>query len=246
MHKKPAAPVVPARAELGPATSHPSTGLPLGVTWLPETHPPAAHTKPSDRPILDMPKRRVFVDDVRAPARLETPESLSAVLYRDELVGLSPGERGKFFRAASPRAPIEVRLSDEPPAPWDASTSLVRFVVEPRGAQTKGADAQHGSLPALRPGDVGWLELEDRSRELLVFPESALLRSSEGPYVLVASDGERTFTRRPLQIGRILKGHVVVLSGLREDDRIVVQSAFFIDTERSREPKTEPIAGALP
>ena len=102
------------------------------------------------------------------------------------------------------------------------------------------------AAPALRSGDVGWLEIEDKSRVLLVFPESALLRSDEGPYVLVAGPNERTFSRRPVQIGRILKGQVVVLSGLREDERIAVSSAFFLDAERSREPNSEPIAGALP
>jgi multidrug efflux pump subunit AcrA (membrane-fusion protein) len=93
---------------------------------------------------------------------------------------------------------------------------------------------------------VGWLEIDDKSRELLVFPESALLRSNEGPHVLVAGPSDGTFARRSLQIGRILKGHVVVLSGLREDERIVVSNAFFLDPDRSREPRSEPIAGALP
>jgi hypothetical protein len=243
MHKKPAGSIVSALA--APPEANPNARFAAGVTWLPETHPPAAHGKPSDRPALDTPKRRVFVDDVRAPAWLETPERLSAVLYRDELVGLSAGERGRFYRAASPRAPIDVRLSDEPPATWDASTSLVRFVVEPQN-EARGADSMASAARVLRPGDVGWLEIEDKSRVLLVFPESALLRSNEGPYVLVAGPNERTFSRRPLQIGRILKGQVVVLSGLREDERIAVNSAFFLDAERSREPNAEPIAGALP
>ena len=242
MHKKPSGPVV--SGLVLEASTNPTSAT--GVTWLPATHPPSAHGKPSDRPALDTPKRRVFLDDVRAPAWLETPERLSAVLYRDELVGLSAGERGRFYRAASPRAPIDVRLSDEPPAAWDASTSLVRFVVEPQSKETRSADATADAAPAPRSGDVGWLELEDKSRVLLVFPESALLRSNEGPYVLVAGANERTFSRRPVQIGRILKGQVVVLSGLREDERIAVSSAFFLDAERGREPNSEPIAGALP
>jgi hypothetical protein len=243
MHKKPGGPAVPTFA--GAPEANTTTPFAAGVTWLPESHPPAAHGKPSDRPVLDTPKRRVFVDDVRAPAWLETPERLTAVLYRDELVGLAAGERGRFYRAASPRAPIDVRLSDEPPAAWDASTSLVRFVVERRN-EARGANSMPSAAPTLRSGDVGWLEIEDRSRMLLVFPESALLRSSEGPYVLVAGRNERAFSRRSVQIGRILKGQVVVLSGLREDERIAVSSAFFLDAEQSREPNAEPIAGALP
>jgi hypothetical protein len=235
--------VVPALAS-PPAIPHSSSSFATGVTWLPETHPPAERTRPSDRPVTDRPKRRVFVDDVRAPASLESPERLSAVLYRDELIGLSPGERGRFFSARAPRVPVEVRLSDESPTPWDASTSLVRFVVEPTKTAPGNRDADR-TLPSPRAGDVGWLELERRPRELLVFPESALLRSSEGPYVLVPDASGKTFTRRPMQIGRILRGHVVVLSGLLESDRIAVSNAFFIDAEQGGE-RTEPIAGVGP
>jgi hypothetical protein len=246
MHAKAVAPAVSPLAQSPEASSKPGAPLAAGVTWLPETHPPAAHAKPSDRPVLATPKRRVFIDDVRAPAWLETPERLSAVLYRDELVGLGSGDRGRFFRAASPRVPIDVRLAEEPPTIWDASSSLVRFVVEPRPIAPKEANGARDAASALRAGDIGWLEIEDKSRELLVFPESALLRSNEGPYVLVPGANERSFARRPVQIGRILKGQVVVLSGLRDDERIVVASAFFLDTERSREPDSAPIAGDLP
>ena len=235
--------IVPALAS-PPPIPHSSSSFAAGVTWLPETHPPAERTKPTDRPVIDRPKRRVFVDSVRAPAWLDESGRLSAVLYRDELIGLSSGEHGRFFRARAPRVPIEVRLSDESPAPWDASTSLVRFVIEPGRAEPRSDDLR-ASLPGARSGDVGWLELERRSRELLVFPESALLRSSEGPYVLVPDPSGDTFTRRPVQIGRILKGHVVVLSGLHEDDRIAVSNAFFVDAEQGGD-RAEPIAGVGP
>jgi hypothetical protein len=220
--------------------SAPSPEFAPGVTWLPETRPPAAGGTASERPILMTPKRRVVVDDVRAPAWLETPRRLAAVLYRDELVGLSKGESGRFFRAAAPRVPLEARLTDETPAAWDASTSVVHFDLEPvRGV----ASAELGAT--LRAGDVGWLEMARRSRELVVFPESALLRSSEGPYVLVP-DAHGGFVRRSLQIGRILKGSVVLLSGLRDDERIVVSRPFFLDGEHGAELRAAPLAEARP
>jgi hypothetical protein len=218
-----------------------------GVLWLPETFPPAQPGKPQDRPPIGALKRRVFVDDVRAAAWLEKPDRLAAVLYRDELIGLSSGELGTFYRAAAPRTAVEVRLSDEPPTPWDTSTSLVHFSVAPRKAKRAG-----GRAPAppeaqqLRSGDVGWLELPPRSRELLVFPESALLRSTEGPYVLVPTNDEQTFARRPVEIGRILRGQVVVLSGLREGDPLVVGKAFFLDAEARLEFRAEPMAKVTP
>jgi multidrug efflux pump subunit AcrA (membrane-fusion protein) len=78
----------------------------------------------------------------------------------------------------------------------------------------------------------------------LVVPESAVLYSDEGAYVLAAPPGGHTFARRTIQIGRILdSGHVadlagdhfgaiVVLSGLREGERVVAGDTFFLDAER--------------
>jgi hypothetical protein len=225
------------RPQTPPAQQHaviPAVSTSYGLLWLPETFPPAQAGKPGDRPAIAEVKKRTFVDDVRAPAWLESEGRLAAVLYKDELIGLWSDDRGTFFRALTPRIAIDVRLSDEPPTPWDASTSLVRFVVEPDATEP------------LRAGEVGWLVLPAKYRELLAFPESALLRSSEGPYVLVPGADQHTFDRRRVQIGRILKGQVVVLSGLHEGDRIVVGNAFFLDGERQQEEARESFAGVGP
>jgi hypothetical protein len=92
--------------------------------------------------------------------------------------------------------------------------------------------------------DTGWLELAPRPRELLVVPSSALLYSGEGAYVLAAPPNGHRFTRRPVDIGRILDsgyaaglssdhfGAIVVLSGLEEGEQVVVGNAFFLDAER--------------
>jgi multidrug efflux pump subunit AcrA (membrane-fusion protein) len=91
---------------------------------------------------------------------------------------------------------------------------------------------------------IGWLQLAARPRELLVVPESAVLYSGDGAYVLAAPEGGRTFTRRSIEIGRILdSGHVadlagdhfgaiVVLSGLQERERVVAGDTFLLDAER--------------
>jgi hypothetical protein len=212
-----------------------------GVLWLPETFPPREPGHPRDGPPIGAVQRRVFVDDVRAAAWLETPVRLAAVLYRDELIGLAAGAGGAFFRSAAPRGAIEVRLSGEPPVPWDGSTVLVRFLVVPPKAGRAGGDQAVSSQAALRSGDVGWLELPDTSRELLVFPRSALLRSGNGPYVLVPGADAHTFARRPVEIGRILDHHVVVLSGVREGERLVVGKTFFLDAQAELESE-QPVA----
>jgi hypothetical protein len=188
---------------------------PLGVTWLPETFPPADKARPNDRVPLATLKRRVFNDGVKAPAWLEAPDRVAALLYRDEFGALGPRQHATFYRSLAPRDAIEIELGDEPPKAWDDSTSVVSFEV--------GSD--HGQ----RAGEIGWLEIQSLSRELAVVPESAVLRSDAGPYVLAARG--QHFVRRPIEIGRTLKGHVVVLAGLSEDEQFVAGGAFFLDVE---------------
>lgn len=182
-------------------------------SWFPES---------ANRPnykLIASAKRRAFASVVHAPAWVDSGGQVAAILYENELAGVAPGERGRFHRAAAPADGVDVRRTDEPTAHWDSSTSRVQFRLDP-------------GAPALEPGTVGWVQLAARSQELLTVPASAVLVSPEGPFVLVAAPDGRTFAPRPLAIGQILAGFAVVVSGLREDERVVVGNTFFLNAER--------------
>jgi hypothetical protein len=78
----------------------------------------------------------------------------------------------------------------------------------------------------------------------LVVPSSAVRYSAQGAYVLAASEHEDMFTKRLVEIGRILdsgyvggragstQGSIVILSGLSEGERVVTANTFFVDAER--------------
>ncbi len=176
-------------------------------------------THQADPFLIAAAKRRVYAEEVRAPAWVEPGGLVAAMLYKHELKDLSPEEHALFFRAVAPDVGIDVRLAAGPTAAWDPSTSRVRFR---RGPGT----------PALRPGEVGWVKLAAKPRELLIVPSSAVLNSSQGPYVLSASADGHTFTKQPVQMGRTIRGFAVVLAGLRDQDQVVVGNAFFLDAER--------------
>jgi hypothetical protein len=215
-------------------------------------HPQVVSTAPGDCPICNMAlervrdapkgqdiaaarntfdevKRRVVTQIVRAPAWLGPGGVVTAVLYKESLEGLAPGDQAVFFRSAQPATPISVRLTPERAAPWDSSTVQVRFMSD--------------QLP-LSERDTGWLQLAAQAREFLVVPTSSVLHSGDGAYVLAAAPGGHSFTRRSIQIGRNLDsgyvadlaaerlGAVVVLSGLSEGERVVTADTFFLDAER--------------
>jgi len=167
---------------------------------------------------VDVVRRRTLVHQVHAPAWLEADGTVRAVVYGDDAATLEPDEEGLFHPAATSAAALAVRRLEGPLTPWDDSSVQIRF----RPART---------MPALAAGTTGWLDLPVRSRPTLVIPSAAVLQSADGPYVLALS-ARGAFTRRPVRIGRTRYGLAMVLSGLREDERIAVRTAFFLDAER--------------
>jgi hypothetical protein len=178
---------------------------------------------------------RLVGGPLRAPAWGSADGVVTALLHRDDLAGLSPGDRAVFFAAAAPISGIDVRLLADAPVPVDASTCQARFRVD-----------DPSRLPVLDASStaVGLLQMVARPRELLTVPASAVLYSGEGPYVLVAAGEGDVFARRSVAIGRILDssyaaglsgdsvGAIVVLSGLSDGERVVTGNAFFLDAER--------------
>jgi hypothetical protein len=171
---------------------------------------------------------------VRAAAWLGTDGVGTAVLYKDDLVGLQREEHALFFGERAPNMGIDVRLLPEPPADLDSSTVTVRFHLEGEGSAPGAAGGRR---------EIGSLQIAIRARDLLVVPSSAVLYSAQGPYVLAAGESEDTFTKRPVVIGRVLDsgyvggrlveaGAIVILSGLSEGERVITANTFFVDAER--------------
>jgi len=190
-----------------------------------------SHTEaivPTDK-LVGVVKRRIVSQVVRAPAWVGPTGVVTAVVHKEAVEGLEPGDKAVFFPNSEPAVAVSVRLRSEPLVGWDSATVQARFT----------ADGAPGA-----EGDTGWLELAATPRELLVVPESAILYSHDGAYVLAAAAGAHAFSRRAIQVGRILDsgyvaeraaektGGVVVLSGLSEGEQVVTGDTFVLDAER--------------
>ena len=163
-------------------------------------------------------KRFETAQEMRAAAWAESRDEGIALFYKDQAKLLVPGEEGQFWSLAAPGPGIAVRVGNEPPEPWDASTVRVRFRAAPGVA-----------LPANGTGSV---KFATRERKDLVIREGAVLRSPEGPYVLVATNDRHTLTKRRIEVGSIIYGYASVISGLQEDEWVVALHAFELDTAR--------------
>jgi hypothetical protein len=170
--------------------------------------------------------------DMRAWAWAESRNVGVALYPRDWAELLKPGEEGLFEPESGPRGPnphgIKVRVAAQAAEPWDAGTVLVHFRLD-----------DHAGA-ALAEKEIGSVKFATRLREDLVVKESSIIQSPDGPYVLIASDDRRTFTKRPVQIGSILYEYASVVRGLKENEYAAAQHTFVLDTERRLGRKGAP------
>jgi hypothetical protein len=175
----------------------------------------------------------VLPQALQDPAWIEESGVVSALLYQDELSALTPDEEAVFFAADRPDAGFAVRLVADLPVRWDRATYRVHYRFD-------------SSDPAPAPGSPGWVKLANKPRRMLVVPSSAVLESAEGPYVLGYSATDRTFTKRPIEIGKVFSGFTAVVSGVREREVIVAMNAFFFDAERKLRANVDRAVGSMP
>jgi hypothetical protein len=204
----------------------------------------AAHVeKPPD--LIGRPVRRAMVGEATAPAWIEpereaegaggpSGEVVIALLYNDDVPGLTKDTIGTFFLTTAPTEKLAARFTGAPPVARDESMSKVRFRLE-----TKRQEGMPASAGGAVSEERGWLMLSSLRHERLTVPVSALLYSSGGPYVLVVSADSRTFQKRPVVSGRIEDGFAAVLSGLSAEERIIVGNTFALDAERRLQQRGE-------
>ncbi|MCG3171675.1 MAG: Cobalt-zinc-cadmium resistance protein CzcB [Pseudomonadales bacterium] len=83
----------------------------------------------------------------------------------------------------------------------------------------------------LKPDMLANMHITDPQHKSLVVPEAAVVRELNQDYVFVVA-GERRFQRVPVELGPEVADFRPVLSGLTVDQRIVMEGAFHLDSER--------------
>ena len=159
----------------------------------------------------------------RAPAWIDADGSVVALFYLDEIAGLGAGTPAAFQPALSPIAtapPAAVPLALEKGSlrAWDEALRELRF----RFVGDKGG----------RSGETGWVSISGPPRPVLALDEDLVFVGDGGRYVLVPARDGRSLERRRIQVGRVVNGRAVIVSGLREGEEVVRRRAFFLDADR--------------
>lgn len=163
-------------------------------------------------------RRNVLPGEVFAPAVVGADGAITARLYRDELATLGADERAEFVPSANPDAPVKVRRDAAEPA-VHAVIADVAFRTEPGAA----------APPA---GEIGWVKLPYKSRDMLVVRASSVIHGPDGPYVLAFSAQRGNVTKRKVEVGKEWEGMAAVVRGLRDKEYVVMGDTFSFDAER--------------
>ncbi|MBP6365760.1 MAG: efflux RND transporter periplasmic adaptor subunit [Nitrosomonas sp.] len=83
----------------------------------------------------------------------------------------------------------------------------------------------------LKPDMLANMHITDNQHKSLVVPETAVVRESNLDYVFIAK-GNNKFRRTPVELGSEVAGYRPVVSGITIDQKIVMDGAFHLDSER--------------
>ena len=113
----------------------------------------------------------------------------------------------------------------------DADTRTVRARID---AENPDGKLRPGMFATVRLSDPHAAGSSEAAPERPVVPEGAVQRDGEEFLAFVAL-GPNRFEVRELQIGRRAGGEVEVLAGLEEGERVVVEGAFLLKSEASKD-----------
>lgn len=156
----------------------------------------------------------------------------TATVAPEDLALISVGTRAEFLvRGQGARRPVEATLV-EPLVASETRTGRVRFV----GKNPDGA---------LRPGDIGEIQLTLPSEPRLLVPRDAVMDHGTFRYVFV-EQAPGVFSPRVVQIGPLFGEERAIVSGIDDGARVVTRGAFLLDSESRLEASLSPAKGKAP
>ncbi|HEY8517116.1 MAG TPA: efflux RND transporter periplasmic adaptor subunit [Candidatus Binatia bacterium] len=135
----------------------------------------------------------------------------------------------------APGAAAEVGFAALPGREFQGTVTLVGSRVEPESRTIPVRITVANEDGTLRPGmsATARVPLADEMSRVLAVPAAALQRLADG-WVVFLPRGEGRFEVRPVGRGRDLGGEVEVVSGLKPDERVVVDGAFLLKAEAEK------------
>jgi membrane fusion protein, copper/silver efflux system len=154
---------------------------------------------------------------------------VEAELYPQEAARVKTGDPVQVRVQGAPN-PVKARVSFlSPQLRAGSQVAVLR-------AELPNAGGQY--LPGMQANII----LPGSSHQALTLPADAVIRDERGSHVWVQS-GKDTFRARMVTLGEESADQVAILSGLQEDDKVVVSGAYLLYSEFVLKKGTDPMAG---
>ena len=141
-----------------------------------------------------------------------------AQVYEYELGGLRVGQTAEVTISALPGKTYQGKVAFiEPVLDRETRSARVRIVLPNPAGQ-------------LKPGMFADARLEIPSAAALTVPKSAVIDTGSRRVVYVETS-PNTFSARDVKLGEASGDRVAVLDGLKEGERVVATSNFFVDSQ---------------
>lgn len=142
----------------------------------------------------------------------------NADIYEYELPYIKVGQR------------VKLSLSYDPGKSYSGRISFIYPTVDPQTRTAKARIEIANPNLELKPGMFADAAIKVEYGTKIIVPQEAVLNSGRQQTVFVVHEGG-AFEPRTITVGPIVSGNVVVLSGLKEGEKIVTSGNFLIDSE---------------
>ncbi|MHB8258448.1 MAG: efflux RND transporter periplasmic adaptor subunit [Acidiferrobacterales bacterium] len=143
---------------------------------------------------------------------------VKVALYSYQLPWVQPGD------------PVRLHLASEDGRIWQGRLNFLYPTLNPRDRTVTARLSFRNPGDVLRPGMYATATIVTRPREALAVPGSAVLRTGQGNYVLLAQ-GAGHFLPVQVSLGPQTDGWVEIRKGLNSGDRVVDSAQFLLYSE---------------
>ncbi|MEO1651118.1 MAG: efflux RND transporter periplasmic adaptor subunit [Pseudomonadota bacterium] len=138
--------------------------------------------------------------------------------------------------------PVRIKLSDEDGWPHTGQMDFVDNQLNPRSGTIRGRAILDNTKGILTPGLFGRMQLFGGNFDALLVPDKAVVSDQARKIVFVVEDDNKVGAR-PVKLGPLDRGLRVIQSGLKSDDKVVIDG---IANPAVRPGATvEPVAGEI-
>jgi Cu(I)/Ag(I) efflux system membrane fusion protein len=143
-----------------------------------------------------------------------------------------------------PGSRVEARVTGYPETVFEGRVGAILPEVNPATRTLRARIELANPGTRLKPGMFATLSFAgDRSKETLLVPTEALIRTGQRSLVLLAL-GEGKFRSAEVEVGQQAGGQSEIRKGLKAGDRVVLSGQFLIDSEASLSATLARLEGA--